>query len=190
MQPGWIRGCFLSIAVVLPAVPTGAAAFLRGDAGGDGKRSLDDAVEVLGSLFLADPAELPCDDAADANDDGSVDLADAVHLLAHLYLGAGPLAEPFESCGEDPSEDAISCEVQGTCPSIPCGGIAGRLCPKGYTCDVRACCCDIAGVCVPLPQACPKIYKPVCGCDRVTYSNDCERLRAGAALDHEGPCEE
>jgi hypothetical protein len=35
---------------------------------------------------------------------------------------------------------------------------------------------------------CPDIWAPVCGCDGVTYSNNCERLVAGAQLDHEGEC--
>jgi hypothetical protein len=49
--------------------------------------------------------------------------------------------------------------------------------------------CDGLGMCVPRPQACPEIYDPVCGCDGLTYSNDCFANAAGVNILHEGPCE-
>jgi hypothetical protein len=39
-----------------------------------------------------------------------------------------------------------------------------------------------------IPAVCPQIFSPVCGCDGVIYSNDCERLMAKAQLDHTGSC--
>ena len=81
-------------------------------------------------------------------------------------------------------------DVYAAPPRI-CGGIAGFPCPTGEVCDLRDPTCrivDLAGTCVPRPQACIEIYDPVCGCDRVTYGNDCLRLSAGATLAHAGAC--
>jgi hypothetical protein len=73
-----------------------------------------------------------------------------------------------------------------------CGGIAGFVCSdptdvclfEPGTCLVA----DNMGVCVDRPDACPLVYDPVCGCDGKTYGNACEALRAGAQVDHRGPC--
>jgi hypothetical protein len=80
--------------------------------------------------------------------------------------------------------------VQAAAPVV-CGGIQGKVCPAGQFCDLPAGQCkgaDLQGVCVPKPEACTDIYKPVCGCDAKTYGNDCERIRAGVQKDYEGEC--
>lgn len=73
-----------------------------------------------------------------------------------------------------------------------CGGIQGLGCPEGQFCDIdmpNACGgADLSGICRIPPQVCPEIYAPVCGCDGVTYSNDCERQAARMQLDHPGEC--
>ncbi|HXQ24069.1 MAG TPA: Kazal-type serine protease inhibitor domain-containing protein [Candidatus Acidoferrales bacterium] len=46
----------------------------------------------------------------------------------------------------------------------------------------------LAGECVERPEICPEVVDPVCGCDGVTYPNDCWRLNAGATLAHAGAC--
>lgn len=72
-----------------------------------------------------------------------------------------------------------------------CGGIAGFPCagpeefckmPDGH------CCCDFFGICTAMPEACPEIWNPVCGCDGVTYGNECESDAAGISISYRGAC--
>ena len=75
--------------------------FLRGDTNGDNTIDIADTIALLGHLFGGQSAP-GCSDAADANDDEALDIADAIAILAHLFGGAGPLPEPFDTCGQDP----------------------------------------------------------------------------------------
>lgn len=75
-----------------------------------------------------------------------------------------------------------------------CGGFTfppNPTCAEGDFCEPPAGTCQIAdlpGRCQAIPDACPTIFDPVCGCDGQTYGNDCERRMAQAALDHPGAC--
>ncbi len=91
------------------------------------------------------------------------------------------------------SDGACEAPVQGV--GETCAGIAGSVCAKGLECNfgdnVGCNISDIPVLCVAPkePVFCPEIFDPVCGCDGVTYSNDCKRRRAGVPLDHPGACE-
>ncbi len=65
-------------------------------------------------------------------------------------------------------------------------------CPSNQVCDYstpsKCGLGSVVGRCITLPASCPTTSNPVCGCDGVTYANDCERQKARAQLDHTGSC--
>jgi hypothetical protein len=92
----------------------------------------------------------------------------------------------------DANAHGVSVLHAGECEPIaqPCGGFAGEECAAGEFCNIEGQCLvgDAVGVCEPMPEACPDVWMPVCSCDGVTYSNECDAHAAGASILHEGEC--
>jgi hypothetical protein len=96
-------------------------------------------------------------------------------FVISLFVFSFSLSEPVFSAGET------------------CGGIAGIPCTGiNEICDLPPGSCQIAdaqGICTVVPTYCLAIYDPVCGCDDITYSNDCYRLQAQVPKQYDGPCQ-
>jgi hypothetical protein len=81
--------------------------------------------------------------------------------------------------------------VQAVGVGKQCGGLPGLQCDAGLFCQKKAGSCaviDASGTCVKVPQICPRVVLPVCGCDGKTYNNDCERQQAMVSKNHNGKC--
>lgn len=106
-------------------------------------------------------------------------------------IANGRLRRISGPAGEDFSFDAARFYLKVP-DGLFCGGSAKVSCPNSMFCDIAspdACSGqDLPGACISIPQVCPMIYAPVCGCDAKTYSNDCERLGAQVFLNHTGEC--
>lgn len=84
----------------------------------------------------------------------------------------------------------VSIAFDGPCPQT-CGG-SGAVCQPGEFCKFPVGTCgdpNVPGVCTVVPQVCPDVWDPVCGCDNVTYGNECEADAAAVSLAHFGPCD-
>ena len=100
----------------------------------------------------------------------------------------GECEYPLDMGAIDCAGNGMVC-VDGQCqePTSECGP-GNTPCEMG-TCNVKGCGEEAVGQCVPLIDGCDDIYEPVCGCDGVTYTNDCERVYFyGVALKHVGEC--
>lgn len=121
-------------------------------------------------VFEVEPQDtLP---SADASTDAAV--ADA--------SDAAPGDAGMDAMDPDAAPDASDAEVPILCKDLfDCP-------PYGYYC-VKDSCSDPTGVCEPRPVVCPTDVGPVCGCNGVTYWNDCLRQQLGSAASTPGECQ-
>ncbi len=89
--------------------------WLRCDANGDAKVDIAGAVWVVSELFARGEMSA-CADATDCNDDGRIDLSDALYAVAYRFQGGPSPPPPYPECGEDTTEDNLSCDAPSACP--------------------------------------------------------------------------
>jgi hypothetical protein len=91
--------------------------YRRGDANGDGRSDISDAIAILRYLFSGS-FQIGCLLAADVNGDGGVDLADAIYALNYQFRGGAAPPEPGpDECGSDPAPDP---ELEQLCEYSQC----------------------------------------------------------------------
>jgi hypothetical protein len=86
----------------------------------------------------------------------------------------------------------LAAGAQAAPKPISCGGLMPFQCPTGTFCQYQPPQCTAMwghpGTCTRKPVICPRIFRPVCGCDGKTYPNDCVRQSASVSKRHDGRC--
>ena len=160
---------------------------LRGTAGVVGETCGGCSATPCTAPFFCDSPEGRCDDTT------------SVGLCIEAPTACPDVIDPVCGCnGATYSNDCLRQQAQvgrahgGPCTSF-CGGASGNTCPAGTTCTALPGHCDSTtdeGLCVHIPVDCTVRDVHLCGCDGVTYGNECELLASGVRLDHVGPCEQ
>jgi hypothetical protein len=94
-----------------------------------------------------------------------------------------------------PTSQTCGGEQDTRCPAGQYCEQFGILCWESGGCPSAQTACDYVqsgglGTCRPLPssEVCGAMTDPVCGCDGVTYANDCARMAKSTVWAHAGAC--
>ena len=92
--------------------------FRRGDVNADGSLNLSDSLGILNFMFREFAPAVECDKAFDVNDDGNLSIGDPIFHLSYLFTEGSEPAAPFGKCGEDLTEDDLTCVEYNTCKPV------------------------------------------------------------------------
>lgn len=99
-------------------------------------------------------------------------LATTIASGAALLVALSACQEEVVALATIPADDAGTHARPQRC-------LSKEGCPDGFYCEKRG--CEVsAGICVPYPAFCDATEEPVCGCEGITYFNDCLRRAAGS----------
>ena len=110
-------------------------------------------------------------------------------VVTHTYLRSGWY---LVSCTVMDDDDVETTDWRYLLVGQQCGGFLGIPCPEGEYCKYPDDTCDWAdhfGVCTVIPTDCYSGGPDVCGCDDVTYENECYAEKASVSIEHDGACQ-
>jgi len=110
------------------------------------------------------------DAASDVQQDVQADVSDATIDTISFDTGTDAIA------------DVISIDVKNGC-------VDNNACNGNEFCDKGTANCGGIGKCAAVPQFCPQIVSPVCGCDKKTYNNSCYANKGLTSVAYSGACE-
>ena len=116
IAPSAAEGCGLNeiLVVTFADVPVGELPFNRGDADGNGRINIRDAMLIIQSALGNVAQPFACDDVYDADDDGTISVKDGLPALLYVFQKGAPLPAPFRTCAIETTADALSC-TQSNC---------------------------------------------------------------------------
>lgn len=107
----------IGVLFISVASSVSAQSFIRGDVDTNGTVDITDPILALDAMFLGQ-FQIPCEKSADVDDSGVLDITDPIVNLGYQFLGNFvPPAPGPESCGTDPTADALTCLSFPSCAS-------------------------------------------------------------------------
>ena len=88
----------------------------------------------------------------------------------------------IDAITDAPIVDVVTIDVKNGC-------VDNNGCNSNQFCDKGTANCNGVGKCTAIPQLCPQIVSPVCGCDKKTYNNSCYANKGLTSVAYTGSCE-
>jgi hypothetical protein len=97
-------------------------------------------------------------------------------------------------CGCDGMTYSNACFAAAAGVNVDYKGECITACESNLDCEPKSYCakepgdCKGSGTCKQRPYGCPDVWEPVCGCDGITYSNECDAAMEGISVNYKGEC--
>jgi hypothetical protein len=146
-------------------------------------------VVVVGCSSGSDDGGVATD--ASTTDGDSIDTTPTDSANANAESGAPSDSEiPIDAVADGAhASDASDASSSETSDAKDCGGV---VCPSTQFCNyapsAKCGTASDAGTCMIPPSICGGVFAQVCGCNGVTYDNECSAHSASASVAHDGPC--